>query len=216
MGMYEHDFVGPILERTPGEFRHAIETGTCLGYSTRRLSKIFQIVDTIELSPALSSRTKSEMLREGYENVLFHVGDSAEILRRIIPSLRKDACLFYLDAHWSGDASVDWARSDWKGYGVPTAHLGDAIRPTTEEQVPLLYELRAIADTFRGTAVVSIDDFALFGPDGRGLRDRGFLGNDWSGLSIDKLKEACGDRILEWIESPDGHQLAIVLRDLAA
>lgn len=212
MGLYEHDFIARAFSKYPMHAaRCAVETGTCLGYSTRRLSRLYRRVDTVELDADLSRKTQEGMLQEGYSNVQFHVGDSAQVLRTLVGEIH-DPCLFYLDAHWSGDATVDWKASEWKGYGVSTAHRGaQGRRPSAEEQVPLLTELQIIHDHFAYAAVIYIDDLALFGPDGRGLKDAAFVGNDWSHLHVDDLKKACGDRLVDWIVDKSGHQVAIVL-----
>jgi hypothetical protein len=217
MGTYQHDFIESVFARHPSfpRPRRAVETGTCLGFSTRLLSALYAHVDTIELSEALSERTEADLRACGLFNIAFHVGDSAEALPYVIATVH-EPCLFYLDAHWSGDSSVDWTASSWGGYGVETAHLGlhgapPGERPSSEEQVPLLDELRAIHGLFPYEAIVYVDDYAIFGPDGRGRRDVGFVGNDWSHLTVEMLKEACSKRLLDWIVSPDGSQLAIVL-----
>jgi tetratricopeptide (TPR) repeat protein len=217
MGMYEHSFIKNVFTRYGGHAaKRAVETGTCLGYSTRRLSRIYSRVDTVELDAELSHKTQEGMLQEGCSNVRFHVGDSAQVLRALVGEIH-EPCLFYLDAHWSGDATVDWNTSEWKGYGVSTAHRGiHGRRPSAEEQVPLLTELQIIHDHFAHNAVIYIDDLALFGPDGRGLKDAAFVGNDWSHLHIDDLKKACEGRLMDWIVDKSSHQVAIVLSGVEA
>lgn len=210
--MYEHELIERAWLKHP---KHrslvAVETGTCLGYSTRRLSRIYSKVHTVELGPDLSKRTKGDMIREGYDNIVFHVGDSAEVLPDLIRRIR-EPCLFFLDAHWSGDRTVDWQRSEWKGYGVETSHVGEDLRPRSEDQVPLLLEVQTIAKDFPYEAIIYMDDYYLFGLDGRGCKDVGFIGNDWSHLHVDDLKKACGSRLLDWIATNE--QLVVVLSPL--
>src|SRR5207248_1881386 len=59
-----------------------------------------------------------------------------------------------------------------------------------------------------------IDDYGLFGADGRGKTDVGFVGNDWSHLHVDDLKEVCKKRLVDWMVDPKGLQVAIVLTAL--
>jgi tetratricopeptide (TPR) repeat protein len=215
MGMYEHGFIKSVLSKHPSHsVQRVVETGTCAGYSTRGLSRIYRQVDTVELSEDLSSKTRLSMLREGYANVRFHAGDSAHVLHSLVCEIQ-EPCLFYLDAHWSGDATVDWKASEWKGYGVSTAHRGESGRkPSPEEQVPLLAEMKVICEEFPHRAILYIDDFGLFGADGRGKKDVGFVGNDWSHLHVDDLKEVCKGRLVDWMVDDSGLQVAIVLAAL--
>jgi tetratricopeptide (TPR) repeat protein len=212
MGMYEHGFIQKVIGQYPGHVAtRVVETGTCTGYSTRKLSRLYSRVDTVELGEDLAAQTQGRMTIEGYRNVHFHVGDSARVLRSIAPEIH-EPCVFYLDAHWSGDETVDWASSEWKGYGVATAHRGKSgERPSSEDQVPLLAELRAICEEFPHRAIVYIDDYGLFGADGRGKWDVGFIGNDWSHLHVDDLKKVCEGRLVDWVVDSSGLQVAIVL-----
>jgi tetratricopeptide (TPR) repeat protein len=212
MGQYEQRFIDQVLSKhAQHAAQRVVETGTCAGYSTRKLSRIYQHVDTVELSEDLSAKTRASMDQEGFRNVRFHVGDSAQVLRTVVREIQ-EPCVFYLDAHWSGDETVDWKASVWKGYGVNTAHCGARGRkPTAEEQVPLLAEMRIICETFPHRAIIYIDDFALFGTDGRGKKDVSFVGNDWSHLHVDDLKKVCGKRLVDWVVDEGGHQVAIVL-----
>lgn len=217
MGLYEHGFVERARQTVPGFQtlpKIAVETGTCLGYSTRRLAELYERVHTVELSPALSRETQNNMSAERYRNVTFHVGDSGELLRAVLRAIDEPA-LFYLDAHWSGDATTDWQASAWKGYGVSTAHLSFDRAPSADAQVPLLRELITLVGLFPHRAIVYIDDFGQFGADGEGLRDKGFRGEDWSHLSVQKLRAACATRLASWQVDAAGQQLAIFLEPLS-
>lgn len=211
MGMYDRNFVASVLARYPEvKGSWAIETGTCLGYSTRILAKDYERVLTVDIAAELSEKTATTMRNEGVQNVEFFVGDSARLLPKMLARVSGPGLLF-LDAHWSGDASVDWSRSGWKGYGVNTGHRGeDGGAPSSEAQVPLLEELTAIERLVPTACVVYVDDFELFDAAGKGIREK-FPGQDWSHLSVDVLKAACRSRLREWIVTPDGYQLAIVL-----
>jgi hypothetical protein len=75
-----------------------VETGTFLGGSSRVFSLIFNEVHTIEAIP-----TTCELALRNLEhclNVHCHLGRSATILSKLLPSLKNKRVLFYLDAHW--------------------------------------------------------------------------------------------------------------------
>lgn len=217
MGMYEHEFIARVFAKHPDyAAKRVVETGTCLGYSTRRLSPLYLRVDTVELDGDLSRRTRADMAREGFANVHFHVGDSVQSLPALVAEIQ-EPCVFYLDAHWSGDSTVDWRASEWKGYGVSTAHRGaQGQRPSAEEQVPLLAEMQIINKQFPYRAIIYIDDFGLFDANGRGTKNTSFVGNDWSHLHVDDLKKACEGRLVDWVVDERGSQVAIVLSGLGA
>jgi hypothetical protein len=128
-----------------------------------------------------------------------HHGDSSEVLPQLVPEL-EGTVLFYLDAHWSGDSSTAWLR--FRGYGVDTAR----------SRVPLLEELACIVRLCRGACVVYIDDMDKFDSEGRGLRDQGFVGEDWSHLTVKALHDAVAPR-LEQVYS-FGDQLLFLLAAL--
>lgn len=75
-----------------------IETGTYLGSTTKWLSQWADTVHTIEVNPENYSKAVKN-LREN-NNVEVWQGNSAELLKEILP-LHKDEPLFiFLDAHW--------------------------------------------------------------------------------------------------------------------
>lgn len=185
-----------------------VETGTFKGDSTRVMAKHFKKVFTIELDENLYKSTKSQVLSEGFENIEFIFGDSGEKIEELTKELT-DPAIFFLDAHWSGDKSVDWQKSEWDGYGVNTAHLGESDKPSGEEQVPLNREMRAIADNFESYAVIYIDDLKNFDFWGKGKKDRAFKGEDYSHIDLRDFKKILGHRIKEWINTDE--QLIIKL-----
>jgi len=76
----------------------AIETGTYKGSTTALFGRLFERVDTIEISEP-TYRAAKETLKP-YENIHCHQGSSEKILREILPSVQGKPVLFYLDAHW--------------------------------------------------------------------------------------------------------------------
>ncbi len=75
----------------------AVETGTYKGNTTVGLAKLFPKVITIEADPELYEQTKPRFVH--YPNVAPLLGNSAELLREIMPRLSYPLFV-YLDAHW--------------------------------------------------------------------------------------------------------------------
>ncbi|MGZ3701728.1 MAG: hypothetical protein ACXWSD_08035 [Bdellovibrionota bacterium] len=173
----------------------AIETGTCRGYGAKALAQSFSRVITIELSAELHRAARDSL--SPLANVECLEGNSAELLPGLLAALPAEtAFLFFLDAHWSGDRTVPWAASKWKGYGHDTAHLGvPGTTPAGPEQCPLAAELAAIFRHCRGPAAILIDDVKNIG-----RRDSGFPGEDWTHLSRETLLELVKPRLLEFTE----------------
>lgn len=189
----------------------AVETGTLWGKSTERMAMRFGRVVTIELSQSLFNRAKARMENEGIINVECLQGNSARVLNQILPTFSKPT-FFYLDAHWSGDSTVDWKNSRWGGYGVDTAHLGQAgAVPSGPEQVPLLDEVRSIVTLCKPAALICIDDVHTFDETGCGRRGSAFIGEDWSHISLKDIFETVEPRLLCKFEERDPHQLFMFL-----
>jgi hypothetical protein len=83
----------------------------------------------------------------------------------------------------SGDSGTAWL--GFRGYGVDTA----------QSRVPLLEELDVIVRHCRGPCVVYIDDMDKFDADGNGLRDKAFVGEDWTHLTVKALYDAVAPRL---------------------
>lgn len=188
----------------------AIETGTCRGNGTRLLAKKFSRVITIELSKNLSDAARSR-LRGEFKNIEFLNGESSVELGRMLPEI-SEPIFFFLDAHWSGDGSVDWSKSEWKGYGLDTAHLGvEGVMPLGPEQCPLAAELSAIVKHCRVPAWILIDDLKNIPPVGYGKKDLTFQGEDWSHLSREDLLSILGPRLLAAHDLKDPEQWLLQL-----
>ncbi len=191
-----------------GGINIVVETGTFKGDSTRVMAQNFSKVYTIELDEALHKATSEKLKAEGLDNIEFILGDSGDKIESLTREIKEPA-IFFLDAHWSGDTSVDWDSSRWKGYGVNTAHLGASDTPTGEEQVPLNKEMNAIANNFHQQAVIYIDDLKNFDFWGRGKKNRAFEGEDYSHIDLNDYKRILGHRIVDWINTDE--QLIIKL-----
>ncbi|MGZ3693428.1 MAG: hypothetical protein ACXWQO_04505 [Bdellovibrionota bacterium] len=109
---------------------------------------------------------------------------------------------------------MNWAESEWKGYGLETAHLGEGALPAAAEQCPLLEELEAIATHCRGPAIVLIDDVKNLPLCGPGLKNRGFPGEDWSHLSREALLKIVDYRLASSKVLVDPEQLLLHLKAL--
>jgi hypothetical protein len=179
----------------------AIETGTCRGNSTRSLARGFSHVTTIELNSELHRLAKERLELDGIRNVHFVQGDSGQLLPGILRALSpSDPVFFYLDAHWSGDRTVNWKDAKWRGYGVDTSHLGvEGKMPTCEEQCPLLEEIRGISEYCLGRCYILIDDMKNIPEIGNGLKNKEFPGEDWSHLSRSEIRAVVASR-LNWEE----------------
>ncbi len=166
------------------------------------MSKHFDKVYTIELDDVLHKETSKKLLDKGISNIEFIHGDSGVEITRLTKEIKEPA-IFFLDAHWSGDSSVDWKDSKWKGYETNTAHLGESDTPTGEEQVPLDREMRAIANNFESYAVIYIDDVKNFDFWGKGLKNRAFQGEDYSHIDLRDFRKILGHRIRDWINTDE-------------
>ncbi len=153
------------------EYGIAIETGTLFGVSTRRLSRHFPLVYTIEINRELYEKAAAKF--KGNDRIRVLHGDSKLVLRELLKDIRRP-CLFYLDAHFSGDHATNWKESRWRGYRVDTGYAGD--RPSAENQVPLFEEIKAIHAAFKSRSLIYIDDVDKFDERGAGLRGQKFQG----------------------------------------
>ena len=111
-----------------------VETGTYYGNTAKWASQYF-VTHTIEKSEKLH---KEAMQRNSDDKIHFYLGDSREILEKIIINTN-GSIIFWLDAHWSGGET----------YGI-------------EDECPLLEELHIIESKFPGDAFILIDDARLF------------------------------------------------------
>jgi hypothetical protein len=209
MGVFEIKLLRDILGGDFSMYKVAVETGTCLGYSTKVLAEHYREVFTIELDSKLYELAKANFFSDN--NIHCLQGDSKEVLPKLAEVI-DEPCVFFLDAHFSGNANTDWKNSEWKGYpGIETAYAGEA--PTPENQVPLDCEIKTIVEKFRHQCIIYIDDMDKFDTNGQGTKNLKFAGEDWSHLSVDKIKLLVKNRLLSWHKVGDC-QLAIVLSAL--
>lgn len=116
---YEGDsFIHEELKKLVKKFyiSLAIETGTFMGATTKRLSELVDLVVSVEANEENYNKSKENCIQ--LKNVKLIFGNSAEVLPSLVSRLsphQSHCILFYLDAHW-------------------------------EKYCPLLDELRAMAD----------------------------------------------------------------------
>jgi len=195
------------VKRYLNDINLVVETGTFKGNGTRNMANNFEKVITIELDETLHKSTSKAIKEEGFTNIDFKLGDSGEVILDLAKTLKEPA-LFFLDAHWSGDASVNWDESEWSGYKTNTAHLGEGHEPTSEDQVPLDREIAAIAEFYEPKGVIYIDDLDKFTFDGKGMKDKAFKGEDYSHLNLKMFRTYLGPRLKVW-RNLKGQQLII-------
>ena len=164
-------------------FNNFVETGTLFAHTAIHASHLFERVYSIELDKQLHA--KASRLTTQFPNIRFINGDSGVEVGNVIDQLN-GATVFFLDAHWSGDETVDWSSSKFSGFPSNTSHLGEvgSSAPTSSEQVPLDKELDEIFGKFAHEALIIIDDWQSIG-----RKDYAFVGEDWSHLSHGSLLE---------------------------
>jgi hypothetical protein len=195
MGRFQINAVKSFLKT----HRIYIETGSLHGEGVERALPYFDLIYTIELDSKLHEAVSKKFASDSKVHCL--QGDSKEVLKELLPNLPVDsAAIFFLDAHWSGDASVDWDSSLWKGR-VQSAYVGDIA--TSENQVPLKEELEAIVSLYQGPAIIYIDDMDKFDDKGQGMKNFKFIGEDWTHLTIDILKATVKPRLKTWTPVDD-------------
>lgn len=179
----------------PADYEVAVETGTLFGDSALRLSRHFPTVYTIEINRDLFERATARFKNNDRIRVLH--GDSKRVLRDLVKEIHQ-SCLFFLDAHFSGDRATNWKKSRWRGYRVDTGYAGD--RPTAENQVPLFEEIKVIHDGLKSRCLIYIDDADEFDENGAGLKDNKFQGEDWSHLNLNSIRDYLSPRLKTWVK----------------
>ena len=109
-----------------------IETGTYLGNTINAVKSKFKEVYSIELNKRLYLKAKHKFIKDEHINVMF--GDSSEILPEILSKI-EHSCLFWLDAHYSGENTSK-----------------------TDLQTPIIRELQNILNHPNKNHVILIDD----------------------------------------------------------
>lgn len=77
----------------------AIETGTCLGYTTAFLASFYDTVKTVEYNPKYAKIAYENRLKN-HSNVQMFIGNSVDMLPEMLIGC-DDKTFIFLDAHWN-------------------------------------------------------------------------------------------------------------------
>ena len=176
-------------------FNTIIETGTLFGDGTDYLVKFFSNVHTIEIKEELY---KKALIRfKDNSSITCHLGDSPLVIKQLSKKLDENGIVFYLDAHWSGDHSVDWNNSLWKGYNTDTGYRNDDPKNPVNQN-PLLEELQIIVDNFPQQLIIYIDDMDKFNyQTGEAIINCCFNSENWTHITIQKIFDIVKPRIVD-------------------
>lgn len=121
-----------------------VETGSFLGDTAFAMKDSFEKVFTIELQEELAEKCRQRFA--GEPKVSVYQGNSAEVLRDILPELPGNT-LFWLDAHYSS-----------------AFHLGNTFIQTARgsKDTPIVEELQILLQDGLKKNVILIDDARLF------------------------------------------------------
>lgn len=164
MPSLEKEIIQTILQSKPVPFPIFVETGTYLGETLQVMEPIFNKLYTIEIKEEFINNVKSRYIGT---KINFICGDSSVELEKL-SSVLDDNTVFFLDGHWS-------AGNTGKG----------------EKDCPLYEEVTGIANNFRHTGIIIIDDFRLFGV---GPNTTGEICN-WEEIKKDRIVEILGTRV---------------------
>lgn len=110
----------------------AIETGTCLGYTTKWLSDNFKRVKTVEVSPLYYDIAKTNRL-SGKSNIMMVLGKSEEKLKSMLIDTGDDTIIF-LDAHWGNHCPLQQELDIIAEIGIrPCIVIHDFLVPDHQE-----------------------------------------------------------------------------------
>ncbi len=101
MGAIQSLPMSAVIEEIVSRFgvRTFVETGTFQGTASQWAATMFAQVLTIEMNPKFFSEARSKL--EKLPNVEMILGDSAKVLRDLVPEMM-EPCVFWLDAHSGG------------------------------------------------------------------------------------------------------------------
>ncbi len=200
MGRFNFNLLQKLLNEN---YQVAIETGTFQGHGTLEISKYFNNVFTIEINENLYKNACEKFKDNGKINCV--LGNSSVKLIELAQNtiIKNSNVLFWLDAHWSGNNSVDWNKSRWKGYGIDTGYIEELCINgviTSKAQVPLEEEILNIYNNYKNECLIYIDDFDKIDFETlKGKKNVCFNGEDWSHIDLNELFKKIDDRIVEKI-----------------
>lgn len=91
----------PLLEKLKSDYqiKIAIETGTFRGGTAAFFATVFEEVHTIDIAEQYYQQARKTL--SSFSNIHLHLGSSEKVLAQILPTLKEEPILFYLDAHWN-------------------------------------------------------------------------------------------------------------------
>ncbi len=113
-----------------------IETGTYKGDMIHAVKKKFKQIYSIELNEILYRNAKKRFAKNNHISIIY--GDSTVQLKKVLSKIEKP-CLFWLDAHYSGEGTVK----------------GDL-------ETPIMEEINLILNQSNLKHIILIDDARLF------------------------------------------------------
>jgi len=120
--------------REENNLKYAIETGTCLGYTTEYLSQMYDLVHTIEIAPNFKKIAYENRLKN-LDNVKMYEGSSSTLLRTMIQDLpSKEGIFIFLDAHWGTNCPLKDELRQIAEEGIkPVIAIHDFVVPNRPE-----------------------------------------------------------------------------------
>lgn len=194
MGTFDINKVKKYLDEN---YNTAVETGTFLGESAEILSNHFTNLYTIEIDKDIFNVIQAKF--KNNKKIKVYFGNSVRVLDSILPLIKNEKVVYYLDAHFSGNNKTNWNESLWKGYGVNTGYINQYLSntPTSKEQVPLQQEIMKIHKHHKNECILYIDDFDKIDPRTLlGTKDLKFKGEDWSCVNFNIIFNNISDRMI--------------------
>lgn len=110
--------------------KYAIETGTCLGYTTDFLADHYETVSTVEINENYLNFALTNRLNKR-DNVIVYIGSSADTLNKMINDLdEKENIFIFLDAHWGQHCPLKDELRQIKETGIkPVIAIHDFVVP---------------------------------------------------------------------------------------
>jgi hypothetical protein len=155
-------------------FPNFVETGTYFGETIFAMEPHFTNLYTIEVKEEFYTNTKTKYTGS---KIQFYLGDSAEVLCTLVPTL-SGKTIFFLDGHWSAGRT---------GRG--------------KKDCPLLEELDHIVQFHKDQAIVIIDDARLFGKG----PSRGTEICNWEAITTQTILQKVESRMTRFYTLPSSH-----------